>query len=725
MVFENIVVFFYPTPNSGESGQGGIVWGIDFQNEPNLDLLWSIESYAALLCSFIDKILQAQHQKRAIQSAKRAANISILVDSFAHNVAAHSLTALSNYFAIRKNELERKDISEDIEYYGSERTVLTKSEINKSSSKAESEHVKVTDQEYTREQKGTISVSDIIKFGGDDYLLERLFQLRQPNSAVDNIFLPIPIDDSVYSFINYLSEKSEFWSAAIAGESFNNSIDNLFNLIWGFIDNPLFVGTLAGSENINRIKFVIDNKPFALVDFSAINEKKLSGNYQFVKPLDNFIEVKTYLSAKEVLLPGSNVGKQSVYTILENCLRNIKHYDISDSDAGEVEFHLNIEETDNRKQYSFEMYLGLTKYLNDKSADEVIQEVKAQINKGTYDKENSQPIFGGTSQSILCANHLVTGRFSDEENDKKYFNAMNANDLVKYTFNLWKGENVKSLTINDTIIGDDNISRYKFLAVAPNNDIVQIRKNLQNAIRILETSETKVDEVYREWLKYWLGNTNYECDLEEKKPITIKCGDKRLIFGHGEANNNERLVFRNHGIFKRDIEDKWNELKYNVAEAMLTGVYVIDNRLYNVFKEKKNKNKIEDELHLFVKEEKRESLIYNNIISIEGENNVICEKINFLIIHLSFIESLNTDYKKDINRFIEKIKTAINGRENLHLIITTGRGRTDWKKAIKEEYRHFVKHRSVFSLQNALLDGVMKGDDFNLKYNIIKVLFGS
>jgi hypothetical protein len=126
MVFENIVVFFYPTPNSGESGQGGIVWGIDFQNEPKLDLLWSIESYAALLCSFIDKILQAQHQKRAIQSAKRAANISILVDSFAHNVAAHSLTALSNYFAKRKNELEKKDISEDLEYYASRKNIACK-----------------------------------------------------------------------------------------------------------------------------------------------------------------------------------------------------------------------------------------------------------------------------------------------------------------------------------------------------------------------------------------------------------------------------------------------------------------------------------------------------------------------------------------------------------------------------------------------------------------------
>ncbi|HRY31645.1 MAG TPA: hypothetical protein P5531_01615 [Bacteroidales bacterium] len=710
---------------------GGLVLG--FSEPTTLAFRNAIRHFVQYVVTLIYnqyQILSLEYEKELVQlHATRAANISILVDSFAHNVAAHSLMALSNYFANRKNELETKDISEGLEYYGSDKKFLAQSVICEISLKAEKEYKILTGLDYTKEQKTTISISDIIRLGEKkDNLLRKLFQLKQPNSIDKS--LPVPIDDSVYNYINYLSGKSEFWSAVISGESFNNSISNLFDLIWGFVDNPLFVGTLAGSEKINKIKFVIDEMPFAFVDFSAINVNNLAGNYQFVKPLDNFEEIKSCLSAKEILLPGSNVGKQSVYTIFENCLRNIKHYNISNPEVDEVEFHINIKETTNNKKFIFEIYLSLTKYLNEKSSEDVIKEILAQIEKGTYDKENSQPIFGGTSQSILCTSHLVTGRFSDEINKKngeRYFNAINDGGFVKYTFNLWKGEKVKPLVENTIIEDDDNISRYKFMAVRSNMDIAQFRNNIQDAIRIIQTNKSDSEGVYKDWLSFWLPNTNFECSLNDTNPIILQFGNKTIQFNHGENSENNNLLFRNHGIFKREIENKWDELQYDVAEAMLTGVYIIDNRLFNVFSQKGEsfQKTIEDELNLFVKEENPASLNCSNILAIDNENNTICDKINFLIIHLSFIESLNPEYKNDINNFIKKIQEATNNRDNFHLLITTGRGRTAWKESIKEEYGHFVKHRSVFSLQNAMIDGVIKDDDFNLKYNIIKVLFGS
>jgi hypothetical protein len=657
--------------------------------------------------------------------ARRVSNISILIDSFAHNVAAHTLTALSNYFSNRKNKLDREGIIDDIEYHYTEKKAVLLTEIKSKFEKAIKENQELLGLDYTEGEKDEFSISDIIKFGDKD-LRERLFHLKQRgvSNDVEDIYLPVPLDDSIFSFINYLSEKSEFWSAVIAGESFNNSISTIYDLLWGFIDNPLFIGTLAGSEKIYKIKFVINDREFVLVDFSAINEKVLSGNYQFVKPLSGFTEVKTDLSEKNVFLPGSNVGKQSVFTIFENCIRNIKHYDLSNHLRGEVDFHLNISGSKDNRYYTFEMYLGLTNYLNNEKAEDVIKNIIAKIENGTYNTKENLPVFGGTSQSILCSNHLITGCFSDNQDSKKHFDVTDGSDLVKYTFKLWKGEKVKTISNNKIITDDDNISRYKFLTIQNDHNIKQVRETAKDTVRILKTNIKDEAGIYKQWLKYWLNNANCEWELKKSQGIIkFQCNDYYLTFGHGEEGNN--LVFRNHGIFKRVIEANWNELKYDVAEAMLTGVYIIDNRLFKVVKEKKNIEKVENELHLFVKEEIRESLYSNNIVAIDGDTNFICDEINFLIIHLSFIESLDNEYKENINEFIKKIKIAINGRENFHLVITTGRGRTDWKEAIDPKYKYFVKHRSVFSLQNALLDGVMKGDDFNLKFNVIKVLFGS
>ena len=660
--------------------------------------------------------------------ARKAANISILVDSFAHNVSAHSLTALSNYFAGRKKLLEERIIEEDLHNPNTSDLVFKKKNISKLFKTVVEEYNELSDVKFPSGENKMISISDIIKFGSKD-MREELFHLKHNGK---NLNLPVPIDGSVFSFINYISEKSEFWSAAIAGESFNNSITNIFELLWGFIDNPLYLGTLAASEKIHKIKFVVDNKDFTLIDFSAINATDPSANYQFIKLLKNFKDIKKSYSQKEILLPGSNVGKQSVYTIFENCLRNIKHYEISQLNE-EVVFHININNKE-EKYYSFEIYLGHTCYSNKKEVKDIIEVVKNQLKKGTFDDANNQPVMGGISQSILCANHLLTGKFDNEVNKKKNFEVINGDGFVKYKFKLWKGKKVKKINRETNFFnGEDNISRYKFLTVS-GNDIESIRKKAGDAIRVLKSNEGDEKEVYKEWLNHWISKDNsYEWEIEANNNSCIKIGNTLhpLTFWHdiGEIGEDEKfLVFRNHGILKRNIvgKRKSGTLKYDVAEAMLTGVYTIDNRLYNVYKEKKNYEIIEDKLSLFVKEEVVTSL-NNGIISIDNPHSedLISDEINFLIIHLSFIESLNGEYKNNINKFIKKIKNATKGRENFHLVITTGRGRSDWRESIEDENKYFVKHRSVFSIQNALLEGVMKEDDFDLKFNLVKVLFGS
>jgi hypothetical protein len=86
LVFPDTVVFFYPMPRpeTGQSGQGGIVWGVKFHNKPDINALWSIETYALLLCSFVDKVIQVQHQRIARQASLRSAVAAIMARNWAH-----------------------------------------------------------------------------------------------------------------------------------------------------------------------------------------------------------------------------------------------------------------------------------------------------------------------------------------------------------------------------------------------------------------------------------------------------------------------------------------------------------------------------------------------------------------------------------------------------------------------------------------------------------------
>ena len=94
---------------------------------------------------------------------------------------------------------------------------------------------------------------------------------------------------------------------------------------------------------------------------------------------------------------------------------------------------------------------------------------------------------------------------------------------------------------------------------------------------------------------------------------------------------------------------------------------------------------------------------------------------------MSFIESLG--YKENIsgfmNSFIEKELSSIIENENFIFIITTGRGRNAWKDKLKPEYLKKTIFKPVESFIQALENGISYNDDFDVKHNIIRVIFGS
>jgi hypothetical protein len=108
-VFPDTVVFFYPMPRPEirQFGQGGIVWGVKFHDKPDINALWSIEMYALLLCSFVDKVIQVQHQRIARRASLRSAVAAIMARNMSHHEGSHILPrARVSDILLRLQELE-------------------------------------------------------------------------------------------------------------------------------------------------------------------------------------------------------------------------------------------------------------------------------------------------------------------------------------------------------------------------------------------------------------------------------------------------------------------------------------------------------------------------------------------------------------------------------------------------------------------------------------------
>jgi len=657
-----------------------------------------------------------------LEHARKAANISILVDSFSHNVAAHSLAALSQYYASRKSMLDKEIITKELFQKNHEIPILAKEQIERIKS-------------LFGKEREVLSISEVFRSNNEDVISNLLTFIQNGD---DTVKLPVPIDDSLYYFINYLSEKAEFWSTVIEGESFSNSIENIHELISGFINNPIFLGTLPASEGLNKIMFIINNYEYTLVDLSAINnENPYQADYEFVKKQVYYTKVKDEISQMRVWLPGGSVGRQSVYTIFENCLRNIKHYDYKKIKIeGIINFHLDIEGPVDDK-FELKFYLSHSDYYDGENATKIVSKIRDKINKGTFDNVNNQPVMGGTSQSILCAQQLLSGKFISDhtENSKKDidkpFQVYQENGYVIYSIKLWQGEKYKIISDDKENHSIENLNRFGFLIAKPASSILtDLKRTASDMVRVMESDHEDYQEIYKIWLKKWLGDEKFNKGIQllfDGEHYDVPEGSTNKIdFSHGEANS-AKLHFRNHGVFVKHIKSNWETRKYEVMESILTGVYAVDDRLYNVWKSKLNSSEFRTELFLKIKSESDASALKDDWVNIRNSELEIKirESVNFLIVHLSFIEKLCQEFKDDINIFVRKVKQVIGNRENFHLVITTGRGRSEWKESTAEEFKSFVKYRSVFSMQKALLNASMIDDDFDAKYNLTKVLFGS
>jgi hypothetical protein len=168
---------------------------------------------------------------------------------------------------------------------------------------------------------------------------------------------------------------------------------------------------------------------------------------------------------------------------------------------------------------------------------------------------------------------------------------------------------------------------------------------------------------------------------------------------------------------------------HEFIEAILTKVVIFDKRVFNLFPKNSDGRiykKFPEQLRLSVFDEKDNC--FNDYIDAHDHSLQ-----HFLVIHLSFIENLGFK-EENINLFFKKYLFASVGdtpriarrfKDNFRLVIITGRGRDLWWKSLCPVFKKFVIFRPVESILSAIGDGLAYKDDVDVKFKLIKVLFGN
>ncbi len=677
----------------------------------------------------------------------KSAITSILVDSFAHNIAAHSLSALSWYYA-NKSEKEVKAIQN---------------------------LKKIIDNDIEQDEQW----------------------LKNINIEIEKY---TALDKDIAHLLRYIRNKAAFWSGVTRDFACGGEIKTWYEVISEFIANPLFLGTIAHSEGVNIVKINVKYKDSKNmegqgseeIDLSALIKEDKDRQYKSILAKDKIIleDIKDVLDSEEfsVFLPNGIVGRHALFTIFENTLRNFKH---AIDKTQPVDFNVLIEpsteEKFQEKQFKVTVWLGnKSKIMETKTKDGKSKLIKVEdelrrIEEQSVTMESGSPRMGGSSQDKICASMLYTNTFSKVHMKRKDAPWIKSNveedqtckekGEIKKSFSIWKGEIFKVFKEIKSIGNEDNenASRFKF-AIVPESteEKEEIFSKLadQGVIRILElrvnaASIIENDGIYKRWNGSWIRGIKSIClcfgdtplfimdnnlairklnttDLEYsnlrqiiKDNKTID-GIKIIKFKHGkddEIEKKDQIDHRGQCIlgqkyfprFSRGCPD-WDTNKtssfeqQDFIEALLTRIKIYDNRIFNRAFENGKLELFKEHLFLDICAEENK----------EGKPELkIDENINFLVVHLSMIEAMG--YTEDkFNEFIEReVVEKKYFKDHFRLVITTGRGRSEWNRNIKPEYQKYIIFRPPESLMTGIEDGLILKDDFQVKYNLVKILFGS
>jgi hypothetical protein len=394
----------------------------------------------------------------------KAAIISIMIDSYAHNISAHSLIALSWWFKRRADRIQNE---------------------------------KEVHLEETAELKEI--VQEHLPSGYDQ---DRLFELITPwmqgyfvkdeEDEYDVVKFPGSLDREIYPLIKFLMQKGAFWSGIARDNHFGGESSSLFDVLWDdFINNPLYLGTIAKSEDIFKIslcftKYAAQGKPsedriscfrpkelheegvFVEIDIkhkrpaAKRNEdgeyyieleggeklwfsdhKELEEMSDFVSPGKDYARIKAHLKTCNIFFPGEVVGRHAFFTMLENEIRNVKHYkgaDLLNIQTNGLKLFISTQDTNVRPNsnevfedmqnelYRIGVWIGTPTQLKVESMQPLVRRKFEALMSDIMDTDTFAPRLGGSFQDKICAGMLFNNKFSKVQSGDENPTRDNGND---------------------------------------------------------------------------------------------------------------------------------------------------------------------------------------------------------------------------------------------------------------------------------------------------------
>ena len=419
------------------------------------------------------------------------------------------------------------------------------------------------------------------------------------------------------------------------------------------------------------------------------------------------------------------------------------------------------QKTDRDKQFYPWMKTGSCKLFSDN--DIVIEDYELSLRR--YKPDRYRILYNEGNFDLSQFSEFQSARKSFDENYHPH------QGYLKKYFHLWKGENIYHFDSSKSLDNNwENLSRFRFICINPENRNSKIIRN-SGVIRLIEEPTHKISKAYEEWLSRWLKTKNgYQIILKVKgekaarlifdgkkifyhnKAALLKLSSQEIEFYnsfegqqtinliHSSQENTSKMKnickYRNHGIYieyfckrkepQKAVFEEKGGLAAELLETLATNVCIFDNRIAN---------RVQKADHETLRKALNCSIFPERTDLWDKEKAKGFSRYQFLVIHLSFIEAfrekgLKKYSEKEIGVFIEK--EILQGNEslgnNFKLIITTGRGRTQWWTKLAEtrnEYTSFTTFRPVESLIASVENSVSMQDDIELKYRLVKVLFGS
>ncbi|MEL6699744.1 MAG: hypothetical protein AAFP89_26135 [Bacteroidota bacterium] len=256
---------------------------------------------------------------------------------------------------------------------------------------------------------------------------------------------------------------------------------------------------------------------------------------------------------------------------------------------------------------------------------------------------------------------------------------------------------------------------------------------------ICETEQEKLDE-NPHFIKFRLAHSENSVVEENDHTVRIRSHTAMLekIFRRAEQNIDEDL-HNNIGIVSSD-KVKVEKL----IETAHTHITIFDNRTFSRIKKFQERF---DAIRKKIPVDELPGNLYMDTLRIElypedarifndEFRKSILKKTHFLIIHLSFLESIwknredKVSYTEDeVQDFFDEWIKEFYVRnfqkpfpKNFMLVITSGRGRGSW---ITPKIHPQITFRPIEALLNAIEDGLNYKDDYQIKHNLCNLLYGS